>query len=88
MNNEAIDNAQQSLNAEEAGRKVQLFRARALQFGVFETEIATLLAKIEKDDILPPLLVIQILSKPKTTLGALKDYLTKKKHWSLRQPDC
>ncbi len=41
MNNEAIDNAQQSLNAEEAGRKVQLFRARTLQFGVFETEIET-----------------------------------------------
>lgn len=42
MNNEAIEDAQQSLDAQEAVRKVQLFRAQAFQFGVFETEIATI----------------------------------------------
>lgn len=44
----------------------------------FESEIQTLLNRIEKDDILPPLMVIQILSKKKTTLGTLKEYLTKR----------
>jgi hypothetical protein len=45
----------------------------------FEDEIASILQKIEKDNLLPPLLVVQILSKhPKTKLGNIKDYLSNK----------
>lgn len=44
----------------------------------YEKEILQILSKIEKDDILPPLLVIQILSKQKTSLGVIKDYLAVK----------
>jgi hypothetical protein len=45
----------------------------------FEDEITSILQKIEKDNLLPPLLVVQILSKhPKTKLGTIKEYLTTK----------
>jgi hypothetical protein len=45
----------------------------------FEDEIANILQKIEKDNLLPPLLVVQILSKhPKIKLGNIKDYLSNK----------
>eukprot|EP01080_Neovahlkampfia_damariscottae_P000627 gene627-8131_t len=43
----------------------------------YDQEINQILQKIEKDDILPPLLVIQILSK-KTQIGTIKEYLIKK----------
>ena len=44
-----------------------------------QKEITKLLNRIEKDDILPPLLVIQILSNhKKTQLGTIKDYVEKK----------
>jgi len=44
-----------------------------------EEEIATVLDKIEKEEILPPLLVIQILGKnDKTKLYTVKDYLISK----------
>jgi hypothetical protein len=40
-------------------------------------EIAEVLANIDRDNLLPPLLVIQILSRnPKTMLGVVKDYIT------------
>jgi len=45
----------------------------------FEEEIHNVLQKIEKDNLLPPLLVVQILSKhPKTKLGNIKEYLSNK----------
>jgi vacuolar protein sorting-associated protein 11 len=43
----------------------------------YDQEIHQILQKIEQDDIIPPLLVIQILSK-KTQIGAIKEYLIKK----------
>nr|CAG4716293.1 unnamed protein product [Naegleria fowleri] len=44
-----------------------------------EQEIATVLEKIEKEEILPPLLVVQILGKnEKTKLYTIKDYLISK----------
>ncbi|KAL0477101.1 vacuolar protein sorting protein VPS11 [Acrasis kona] len=45
----------------------------------FQDEIQNVLLKIEKDNLLPPLLVVQILSKhPKTKLGNIKEYLHNK----------
>lgn len=47
--------------------------------GRFEEHISKVLMKIEKHDLLPPLLVVQLLSKHRRTqLGTIKDYLVRK----------
>jgi len=44
-----------------------------------QREVVEVLANIEKDNLIPPLLVIQILAqKPTTTLNVIKDYITKR----------
>ncbi|GAM20486.1 hypothetical protein SAMD00019534_036610 [Acytostelium subglobosum LB1] len=44
-----------------------------------QTEIGEVLMNIDKDNLIPPLLVIQILAQNKaTTLGVIKDYISRK----------
>lgn len=42
-------------------------------------QITEVLSNIDRDNLLPPLLAVQILSQnPNTTLGLIKDYITKR----------